>query len=225
MHHPVLAAADTVAFDMDGTLVDSTATAVEGARAGLARFFRERGVDAPIPGAEVIRPLIGMPSLQYFAALVPERFRPEAETVRAFVGAEEVRLIRAGATRPFPGTLATLDELRERGYRLVLVSNSGSPYFAAVRQACALDGRFDRAYCLGDAPSKTEGLRRALRELGTRSGAMVGDKRYDLDAGRAAGLAFIGCRYGFGLDGELDGADALIDDIREVAALLPGRAT
>ncbi len=224
MTQPVVSRADMVAFDMDGTLVDSTETAVQGARAGLERYFRDRGVEPVIPDAATVRALIGMPSLEYFAALVPAPFRSDAARIREYVGENEVRLIEGGATRLFPGTIETLDLLRARGYMLVLVSNCGTAYFTAVQRACGLVGRFDRAWCLGDVPSKREGLQRALRELGSRSGVMVGDKRYDLEAGRAAGMAFIGCRYGFAQDGELAGADAWVDSIREVPALLPARA-
>lgn len=215
--------ADTVAFDMDGTLVDSTETAVEGARAGLTRFYRDLGVAAAVPDAETIRSLIGMPSLEYFAALVPASYRDRAAKVREYVSEEEVRLIAGGSTRLFPGALDVLAVLRARGYGLILVSNCGPTYFDAVRGHCGLKGRFDREYCLAHAPrgDKTSALERALRELGSRSAVMVGDKKYDLDAGRANGMRVIGCRYGFNAPGELAGADAWVDAIGEVPAQLP----
>lgn len=219
--------ADTVAFDMDGTLVDSTETAVEGARAGLARFYRDLGVEPALPDPGTIRRMIGMPSLEYFAALVPAPYRDCAAKIREYVSVEEVRLIAGGSTRLFPGALDVLAWLRGRGYRLILVSNCGPVYFDAVRRHCGLAGRFDREYCLAHAPrgDKASALERALRELGSRSAVMVGDKKYDLDAGRANGMKVIGCRYGFHAPHELDGADAWVDAIGEVPALLPEAAT
>ncbi len=226
MASPVIAAADTVAFDMDGTLVDSTEVAVQGARVGLERFFRDRGIEPLIPEAAEIRRRIGMPSLEYFAALVPPSYREEAQTIRNYVSAAEERLLAGGLVRVFPGALGVLGELRRRGYRLVLVSNCGPKYFRAVRSAAGLEDAFERAYCVEDAPrgDKASALERALGELGSRAGVMVGDKKYDLDAARANGLRFVGCRYGFACDGELDGADAFVDDLRELPGLLPERA-
>lgn len=214
---------DTVAFDMDGTLIDSIDVGVEAARAGLLRYFQDRDVPPQIPARETIRNLIGMPSLEYFAALVSEPFRADSARIRQYVSVEETRLIQEGHSHLYAGARETLQTLRRRGFRLVLVSNCGAPYFEAQHRQFGLHDWFDRAYCLTDAPrgDKASALERALRELSSRSGVMVGDRQWDLEAGRANGLKVIGCRYGFARPGELDQADAWADRIEDIVSLLP----
>ena len=51
---------------------------------------------------------------------------------------------------------------------------------------------------------------------------MVGDRRFDIEAAKALGLASIGAGYGYGLPGELAdaGADAVYDSVSDLTAAL-----
>ncbi len=205
-------------FDMDGTLVDSHELAYRSALDGLRGFYEERRRVPILPSREEVRALVGLPSLEYFARLVSPEFRREAPEIRARVSEEEVRRLAAGEAALYPGVRETLEELR-REWKLGLVSNCGRVYFEANLRTL-LDGLFGVALCLDDGPSKTENVRAALRRLDSCDGVMVGDRAADLEAGRASGLATVGCAYGFGTREELASADAVIETFPELRIVL-----
>lgn len=217
-----LAGVDTVLFDMDGTISSSESLALHAAEEGLRRFYRETGESAPIPPRAEIRAMIGLPSNVYFAKLVPERLASRWADVRRHVLALEIEELEAGRGGMFEGTAETLAALKAAGKRLGLVTNAGRGYFDATFRALGLDSFFSVALCIDDAPGGTKAdlVKRAAAKFGTARGAMVGDKVYDVEAGRAAGFATVGCTWGYGSAAELSGADHVIDDIRQLPALL-----
>lgn len=209
-----------VVFDMDGTLVDSGALAIASAFDGLHMYYVARDLPAHLPEPAAILGALGLPSLDYFAALLPPERRADAPEVREHVTRAEVERLERGEGRLMPGALATLATLRRAGWALGLVSNCGRAYFDANLRQLGLGAAVDVALCLDDGPSKTDNVHAALAALGRRGGAMVGDRAGDVEAGRAAGLATIGCRYGFGSSAELAAADHTIGALDELPALL-----
>ncbi len=217
-----------VVFDMDGTLVRNDEVAVGAALDGLADYFAERGEAAVLPRAEAIRALVGLPALEYFAGLLPPDRRGDARAVMEHVGRREVERLAAGQGRRLPAAERVLETLRSRGHRIVLVSNCLRPYFDGNLDHVLPRRWFDAAYCLDDRPTKAENVVRAVERLGGGEGVVVGDRGSDLEAGRAAGLWTVGCRYGYGTPSELASADRVVDDLAEVpdaiAALLSADA-
>lgn len=205
-----------VVFDMDGTLVRNDRVAVGAALDGLADYFAERGEPAVLPPAETIRALVGLPALEYFAGLLPPERRGDARAVMAHVGRREVDRLASGQGRRLPAAERVLEALRGGGHRIVLVSNCLRPYFDGNLDHVLRRSWFDVAYCLDDHPTKTENVTRAVERLGGGAGVVVGDRGSDLEAGRAAGLRTVGCRYGYGTREELAGADRVVDDLSEV---------
>jgi len=203
-------------FDMDGTLVDSDDLAAASAEEGLRAYYSSRGLDPVIPSRAVRRSLVGLPSLEYFAGLLPAERRGDAAEMRTLVARDEVRRLGAGEGRLFPGVRETLAGLRARGWKLGLVSNCGSLYFDANLKHLALRDMVDIAFCLDHFPTKIDNVREALRALGSRAGVMVGDRAADIEAGRANGLRTIGCLYGYGTADELAHADSHIAIVTEL---------
>lgn len=214
----------TVIFDLDGTLSDSRDLALAAAAEGLGEFYRELGREPVIPPAEAIAPLIGAPSLDYFRGLVPPQLAGHAERIRVLVGRHEITHLRAGQGKVFPGARELLAAVRARDWRLGLVSNCGRPYFEASLDGLALRPFFDVAFCLDDGPpgaaTKTGLIRCALERLGTRTGFVVGDRAWDIEAGRANGLTTIAVTYGFGRAEELVAADHRAGSPQEVGHIL-----
>jgi len=207
-------------FDMDGTLVDSEELAWNSAVDGLGEYWAQRGLPTVLPSRAELCALVGLPSIEYFAGLLPRDRRGDAEEVKWLVAAAEVRRLAAGEGRLFPGVRETLLELRVRGWATGLVSNCGRIYFGANLEHLRLAELFGVTFCLDDRPTKTENVCAALAALGALGGVMVGDRNGDLEAGRANGLRTVACLYGFGGAEELAGADERVASPRDLLRLL-----
>ena len=66
---------------------------------------------------------------------------------------------------------------------------------------------------------KTEIVQEIIREY-TGPYLVVGDRRQDLECARACKSPFIGCLYGYGESGELNGADRLAEHIEDIPQLV-----
>ena len=211
----------TFLFDMDGTLLDSSAAVVDAVAAGLRRAYAHHGLPAAAPDHDLINGCMGLPSRLYFeraypAGSVPEALRAEfALSFGRFTTEEEVAAVARGETRLYDGVAEALAELRRRGHRLLLFSNAGEIYFDAIVRGHGLDRVFattmslERACAERVAEDKT-GMVLALADDPART-VVVGDRKGDVDAGRAAGARTVGCLYGFGSPDELEAADWKVD--------------
>lgn len=207
-------------FDMDGTLVDSAELAIRAAEDGLRDYYADRGLPPVVPRPDEIRALVGLPSLEYFARLLPPERRGDAAEARRRIAGRECERLARGEGRLFPGARDALTALREEGWRIALVSNCGRIYLDANLRHLRLGEWVEAALCLDDGASKSENVREVLRRLRCTGGVMVGDRAGDLEAGRANGLRTVGCLYGYGAPGELAGADRTIVALPEAPALL-----
>jgi phosphoglycolate phosphatase len=134
-----------------------------------------------------------------------------------------VAALREGGSQLYPGAEDTLQTLHEQGHDLALFSNAGEPYFQTVVEVHRLDRWFRRTLSLEYAVRrrlarhKTGMVRYLARDYDDV--VVVGDRVHDVDAGRAIGARTVGCRFGFGEPGELDGADWCIDGLRDLLEL------
>jgi cytochrome P450 family 142 subfamily A polypeptide 1 len=158
-------------FDMDGTLT-------------LA-----------IHDFDAIREALGLPQGRTILEALAERPDHEREPLLERLDAIELRIARLAA--PQPGAKALLEALIERGARLgILTRNSQRNAFETLR-AAGLEGYFEPAWVLGReqaAPKPSPaGVLRLLAgwNAGPEAAVMVGDYRYDLECGRAAGTATV----------------------------------
>lgn len=209
-------AAVIVVFDMDGTLVDSADLAWRSAADGLREYYEERRLAPVLPSPEEVRRLVGLPSLEYFAGLLPPGRAAEAPALRSLVIRHEVRRLAAGEGRLYPGVEAALRRLRSCGIRLAIVSNCGRPYLEANLIHLGLGSLVDLALCLDDGPSKAANVLTVRARMPSDGGFMVGDRAADIDAGRGAGLRTVACAFGFGSAAEHQGADHRIEAFSDI---------
>lgn len=118
-----------------------------------------------------------------------------------------------------PDAAPVLRELRARGFRTGLVTNTVVTLAEHILQAAGLRGLLDSLSCadlVAHAKPAPDLVHHALRELGLQpdDAWLVGDSRYDREAAGAAGVYFVG--YG-GLEG-----DASVARLPELLTLLPG---
>src|SRR5262245_31622649 len=106
---------EVVAFDFDGTLADTRAAIV----AAAAQTLRELG-HAQLSGEHIV-PMIGLPLREAFLGAGVASEAAEACCVRY----RECFPDHAGSITLFPAVRACLDELRERGLVMGIVSSRG----------------------------------------------------------------------------------------------------
>ncbi|MDN5717419.1 MAG: HAD family hydrolase [Janibacter sp.] len=169
-----------ICFDLDGTLVDSLPDIIGGFRAAIA----EHGL--PVPEADELRPWIGLPLLDMFAALAPDG---DASALTAAYKRIYPRRFTLH-TRPFGDTVRVLEELRSRGYLLAVTTTKHSPMARDLVTALGLADHLDLVQGTDGFPAKPapDVIHRALAALEAEGTWMVGDTTHDIEAGRAAGL-------------------------------------
>lgn len=212
-------------FDLDGTLVDSSAAI----RASLTHALE--GLGSRWPEDLAVQTVIGMPLVDIFH----ERFGltgEPAERAIALYRAHYDSEAQAG-TRIYDHVETTLRALCDSGRRLYLATVKPTAVAAKVLREMGLDGYFSGvAGSTVDHSRRDKGdiIRHALQRYGLQAphSVMVGDRDKDIHGARRNGLYAVAVTYGFGSPEELRaaGPDHLVGCCSELPGLLPpaGRA-
>jgi phosphoglycolate phosphatase len=213
----------TIAFDLDGTLVE-TAPDLIGA---LNIVLGER----KLPGLplEAARSIVGrgarvMIQKGFAAAGAP---LDEAELPGLFNRYIDVYLGRiASESRPFPGVERALDDLAAAGARLAVCTNKRTDLTLALLDALEMTGRFDAVVGADLAPATKPDPRHFVHAVEVAGGdpryaLMVGDSFNDVESAKRAGAPVVAVSFGYTeTPADQLGADALIHHFDE----LPGAA-
>ena len=206
-------------FDVDGTLIDSQ----DHIHAAMAQAFAAHGQSLP-PRDQVLG-IVGLSLPEAVARLVPDL---PADIRAGIVAAYKASFGPLRATTPaplYPGARQVLDDLRGRD-TVVLGVATGKSHRGLdhVLQAHGLEGYFLTRQVADNHPSKPHPsmILAALAETGIdpENAVMIGDTSFDMDMGRAAGIATIGVAWGYHPVSALHaaGAGRVIDGY---AALIP----
>ena len=213
----------TVFFDFDGTLHDSMAIYGPAFRKAYAWLVSE----GYMPEREFtdvwINQWLGWTTEAMWTTFAPNL--PEAVWRKAaeIVGNEMDSLTEQGSARLFEGVPDMLTELCDSGYELAFLSNCRTRYCEVHRAMIGLDKWFDAYYCAEDfADIPKWQIYQQVAGHHADPQIMVGDRFHDLEVAEKAGIPFIGCEYGFGKPGELDGANALVETPSEVVKAVEG---
>ena len=190
-------------FDLDGVLLDS--------RTAIVRCIEHalRAHDVPVPPAAQLQGYIGPPLIDAFAELAgPDRAASCLAAYReryVWSSLEETEVV-AGAREALAAVAARVP---------VALATTKPTAFATPlceRLGLAPHLTFIAGPELADPDEvKTVTIVRALAALGLSSGAdapMVGDRRHDVEAAHANGLACVGVLWGIGDEAELAAAGA-----------------
>ncbi|HEX6549276.1 MAG TPA: phosphoglycolate phosphatase [Gammaproteobacteria bacterium] len=213
-----------VAFDLDGTLVDS----VPDIAWAVDQMSRTLGLSPP--GLEKVSSWVGdgVRRLVKRALTGSRDGEPEAELFER--GFETFRQAYHGhlavATRPYPDACDVLAQLRDSGIALACITNKAAEFTEPLLDALAMRDYFG-VILSGDSLAARKPdplpLLHAARQFGVApaQSCMVGDSRNDVLAARAAGFAAIGVRYGYGGELLADSVpDAVLDSLAALPALL-----
>ncbi len=195
---------NTVIFDFDGTLVDTS----RGIFNAVNYALREMG-ESEDNDLNHLRKMVGPPLREGFAAnygidgeIATAKYR-EYYSVKGLFECE-----------PFDGIGDLLSALKRKGVRVAVATIKPQEFTDRIVESLGWSGLIDvvvGAPMDGSCDDKGALIARVLERLGVvdKSGTvMVGDRASDIVGGRENGLATVFCRYGFANDKDAEGADA-----------------
>lgn len=204
----------TIAFDLDGTLVETAPDLI----GTLNRMLAQR--DLPSVPLNSARHLIGRGAIALlkrgFEAAGAEWDEAASPTLLKAFLADYLEHIADGSTA-YPGAIEALDVLAERGAILCVATNKPTDLAVALFRAIGLESRF-AVICGPQSVSARKPDAAHIRETVLQAGGdptraiMVGDSITDLDAARATGVPCILTTFGYtDIPASELGADAVID--------------
>ncbi len=213
---------DLVIFDMDGTLLKSDTYAVVAIQNALKDVYENHNILRELPSPELILSKIGQPSVQFYLDLLDEEHMHLIDELHTGIQDHEEIALKSGKGMLFEGAKETLAYLKQQGYRIGLESNCSMRYFDNVKSAFGLEEYLDISQCIGEKEGldKISIISNFIKKLKSKKAVVVGDRYYDIESGKANKCVTVGCLYGYGKKEELEDADYLIEDIRELKTLL-----
>ena len=205
-------------FDLDGTLIDSLddlTAAVNHMRSAFSH---------PPLAADTVRTMVGRGARNLIRQALPEPgIASQEKALGLFLDYNRQHI--ADHSRPYPGITELLETLTDCGCRLAVISNKNEDLSRTILEALGIAGHFTLV-CGGDTFSEMKPsplpLLRVIERLGTApgQGSMIGDSINDIQAGKRAGIATVGCQWGYGAAHDLEQADFMISSPNEILALM-----
>jgi len=190
---------DSIIFDLDGTLWDSTGNVA------LAWEEARKQVDyvtEPVTQARV-QSVTGMAYDAIFELLLPDLDEERRNHFKAICAQSEIDTLHAKGGDMYPGLEETIKYLAGK-YKLYIVSNCQSGYIETFFSHSAVAEYFSGHQCYGTkGQPKPENIKDVVNDHQLKAPVYVGDTWGDHDSAKKAGVPFIFADYGFGkVDGE-----------------------
>lgn len=226
MHPAWLVGVRAVAFDLDGTLVDSLQDLVAAANA-----LRQAWQCPPLSMPRIAS-FVGDGMAALVARVVCDDPEGQLDTVTLEQATAVFRMYYATHlsrhSQVYPEVLAGLAMLRQASLSLAVVTNKPAQFSEPLLAQLGLLSWFN--YCLsGDSLPEKKPSPLPLLTLCERWGLMptqilmVGDSRNDVQAARAAGCPVVVVPYGYShCPAEQLGADAVLPSVQRLAQLYLG---
>jgi phosphoglycolate phosphatase len=194
MKDNVIEKIDSIIFDLDGTLWDSTATVAKAWQKAIEQVDFVKGT---ITQADV-QAITGMPYKAIFEKLFPYLQQKELNELQTLCSKDELLYMQQYGGNLYNGLEKTLQYLQAR-YRLFIVSNCQRGYIEAFLEHHNMHQYFDDHECYGsrDLP-KAENIKEIIRRNNLQHPVYVGDTGGDYEASQKNNIPFIFASYGFG---------------------------
>ena len=203
-----------ILFDLDGTLTQSE----EGIWNCAKHAAKEMGF--PEPDAATLRKFIGPPLLHSFRTYLGMTEEQAEEAQRIY----RARYTTVGMyeNRVYPGIRTMLRTLWQQGAKLGVVTGKPAYPTGKILEHFGCDRFLSAVVCASDARAqKVHLIREALPE-DYGEAWMVGDRCFDMEGGKAAGVHTLGVTYGYGTEQELleTGAEKIAHTPTEILDIL-----
>ena len=186
---------DSIIFDLDGTLWDSTANVAEGWQAAKNEvdYIRE-----DITAAHVAS-IVGMTYDAIFEKLFPYLTTAQRSNFKKLAAVKEIETLDKKGGTFYPELRATLQYLAGK-YKLFIVSNCQSGYIETFLKMDDMGSLFMGHQCYGTKTQpKSENITDVVNDYNLKAPVYVGDTMGDYEASKKAGVPFIFAAYGFGI--------------------------
>lgn len=189
-----------IAFDLDGTLVETLPDLHEAAIRMLAQ------IGLPAVSESTVRAYVGDGVDRLVKRLLTGQRDGEPESASFEKAAESFRghyaAVLTRASHPFAGVVCALESLRGRGFKLACVTNKPARFTQPLLEGLALTGYLDLVLSGDSLPRKKPDplpLLHAAGAFGVEPAQllMVGDSPVDTGAARAAGCPVFCVPYGY----------------------------
>ncbi|MBR6994815.1 MAG: HAD hydrolase-like protein [Ruminococcus sp.] len=209
---------DTLLFDLDGTLTDST----EGILKCLAYALERMGYEVP----EDTNKFLGPPLRQSLTEFLGMSMEQADEAVRIF--RERYSVVGLFENRVYDGIPGMLERLKSGGKRLMVATSKAEIYAVRIFERFGLAQYFEivgGAELDGSRDYKDEVIEYVLAKAGITDRStvlMIGDRRQDVLGAHKTNIECMGILWGFGSMEELTqaGADYIARTPQEAADML-----
>ena len=216
MSHPLR----LILFDVDGTLVDSQGDIV----AAMTAAYDRAGLECP-PRAAILG-IVGLSLTVAVRQLTPglrdETYQTLVETYKESYHRRRVELGVGRSSPLYPGIREMLTQVQAVPENLLGVATGKSRRgLDALLAGHGLERVFLTQQVADHHPSKPHPsmVLTALAETGVEpaNAVMIGDTEFDMAMARAAGVRSIGVSWGYHAPDRLDGADAVVHEVAQLA--------
>lgn len=212
---------DYVIFDFDGTVADTG----EGILKSLEYSFEQMG--RPVPDLSDLKKFIG-PPIHYSYVTFYGVAEDEVET---YIKKYRERYREKGIFECFvyDGMRELLSALREIGVKIGIASSKPIKLIFDVMEYLHLGEFFDAVvgtqFDDSNHPGKTDLVLESMAKLGAKDKSrvlMVGDRYFDIDGAKGAGVDSVGVVYGYGSREEFreHGATFIVDKPSEILGIV-----
>lgn len=205
---------DSIIFDLDGTLWDSTANVA------LAWQKAKQEVDYVQDDItrQTVRSITGMAYDAIYDKLYPYLDTDTRNHFKGLCARHELETLQELGGDLYPNLEETLTYLQGK-YRLFIVSNCQSGYIELFLNRDGMDRFFEAHQCYGTkSQPKFQNILDIVADYDLKAPAYIGDTTGDRDSAQKAGVPFIYAAYGFGV--VEDGFVARIQQFEELKEIL-----
>jgi len=203
---------DSIIFDLDGTLWDSTSVCFDAWESVINNFHH---LDISVTQAD-IKAIAGTQHDQIFPTLFPHLTTQQCNELTHLCGEQELIFIKKYGAQLFEYAVDTIETLSE-GCALFIVSNCQSGYIEAFLSYYRLDRFFTDFECSGRTlKSKSENIKSIIDRNNLKRPIYVGDTQGDCNAAYENQIPFIYADYGFGNADKFDLKINSLSELRQI---------
>jgi phosphoglycolate phosphatase len=207
----------TIFFDFDGTLHNSLKIYKPAFEKAYDYLVENAQLEKKIWSDEEISFWLGFSSKDMWKEFQPNLDINLKNIASKLIGKEMMNQLDKNLASLYESTEEVLEYLKKKNYDLVFVSNCSLTYKNKVKDYFKLNRFFTELYSSEEFNfiPKYQILSLVKSKYDSPM-VIVGDRFQDLEAGQKNNIHTIGCVYGYGRENELEKADLLIKDIREL---------